>query len=72
MTYKEKVLPFVYETGEVSAFDVKRLTDTTCEHKVIQQMVVEGIIDEGEWHRSSTGKRYKIHKLKEQQIELRF
>ena len=71
MTYLEKILPHIYETGEVSVLDIHRITGTTCGHKIVQQLVVKGIIDEeGEWRKSSNGKRFKVHKLKDKQMRL--
>jgi len=70
MTYEDKILPFIYETGKVSVLDIHKITGTTCGHKVIQRLVQKNIIDEGEWTKSSTGKKYKIHKLKDSQLSL--
>lgn len=71
MTYLDRILPFIYETGQVSVLDVHRITGTTCGHKVIQIAVQKGIIDKGEWQTSSSGKRFKIHKLKDNQLKLK-
>lgn len=70
MTYLEKILPYIYENGKVTVGDIHRITGTVCGHKVIQQLVTKGIIDEGEWCKSSNNKRYKVHKLKDAQLKL--
>jgi hypothetical protein len=70
MTYLDKCLPYLYERGEISVLDVHRISGTTCGHKVIQQLVTKRLIDEGEWQTSTNGKRFKIHKLIENQMRL--
>jgi hypothetical protein len=70
MSYLEQVLPYLYETGSISVLDIHRVTKTTCGHKVIQRLVQKDIIDEGEWQVSSSGKRFKVHKLKNTQLRM--
>lgn len=62
MTYSEQCLDFISKTGGITAMDVHRITGTTASHKVLQQLMVKKIIDAGEWLKSKSGKRYKLHK----------
>lgn len=70
MGYLEEVLPHLYETGKISVLDIHRVTKTTCGHKIIQRLVQKDIIDEGEWQVSDSGKRYKVHRLLDTQLNM--
>ena len=68
-TYLDKCLPYLYDKGEITAFDVQRITNTTATHKILQILRVRGYIDSGEWKKSN-GKKFKVHKLLKKQLEL--
>jgi len=62
MAYYEQCLNFINQNGKITAMDVHKITGTTSSHKVIQALVVKKIIDEGEWQKAPSGKRYKVHR----------